>query len=83
MLIGVFTVLGSSLGWLGARFKPRLLAAYLVVSCIATGLQFVILLTIFFAEDHIATTIQNASHLTTANRHEAALPTRPQLSGRL
>ena len=68
VLIGVFTILASSLGWLGARFKPALLAAYLVVSCIATGLQFVILLTIFFAEAHIATTIQNASHLRASDR---------------
>ena len=68
MLVGVLTVLGSSLGWLGARFKPRLLAAYLAVGSLSTLLQLIILLTIFFAQAKIAATIQAADHLRDSDR---------------
>ena len=68
MLVGVLTVLGSAFGWFGARFQPRLLAVYLAIGSIATILQLIVLLTIFFAQARIAATIQAANHLRDSDR---------------
>lgn len=68
ILIGAGTIVGSAFGWVGARFRPRLLLVYLVVGTVATGLQLVLLLCIFFAQNRVAGAISAESNLSAKNK---------------
>ena len=68
VLTGILTLVASVVGYIGARFRPAYLLYYLIVAGVATGLQLVILLCIFFAEDKVAKAIQMESSTSESTR---------------
>ncbi|KAK9797366.1 hypothetical protein WJX73_004918 [Symbiochloris irregularis] len=69
VLIGILTLVASVFGYIGARFRPAYLLYYLIVAGVATFLQLVILLCIFFAENKVATAIQMESSTDASTRN--------------